>query len=131
MQSIECWNDVTQFAGSVVAYKTDSVYFGATRSYVFENKSLYFGYIEKKTSRWSSGEMGYNMSNLLKADQKAKLCAIILSKITSPISMRLAKNHEIEMISKAVESDEAYFAFIFTKEKMQGLLIPQLSPSKL
>ena len=126
MQPINCWNDASQFAGKVVAYHTTSDYFGAKRCYTFDDKSTYFGVIDEKTSKFNTGEIAFCMSKLLKAKEKASFCAIILSNISSPLTMRLATTHEVEQIQKVIISEEAYFAFIFTKESMLKALTSQL-----
>lgn len=127
MQPINSWKDVTPFAGSVVAYKTNSYYLGASKGFVLEDESIQFGYIDECLSDWSGGEKGYNMTRLLKPKRVPGKCALIDSKLESSISMRLASRDEISLIGKAILADRAEFEYIFGKERVTTILERHLS----
>lgn len=127
MQSINSWKDVTPFAGSVVAYKTNSYYLGASKGFVLEDESIQFGYIDERVSDWSCGEKGYNMTRLLKPKEVPDNCALIDSQLKSSISMRLASSDEISSISKAIFADQAKFEYMFDKERVTTILERHLS----
>ncbi len=127
MQPINSWKDVTPFAGSVVAYKTNSYYLDASKGFVPEDESIQFGYIDKPARDWSCGEEGYEMKRLLKPKEVPRNCALIDSKLESSISMRLASRDEISLIGKAILADQAKFDYIFDKERAITILEQHLS----
>lgn len=127
MQTISSWKDIAPFAGSVVAYKTNSCYLGASKGYVLEDKSLQFGYIEERISDWSCGERGYHLIRLLKPDELPSNCALIDSELKSSISMRRASRDEIISISKAILADQAHFEYMAEKNGVSAILHKQLS----
>ena len=127
MQPINSWKDVAPFAGSVVAYKTNSYYLGASKGFSLEDESIQFGYIDESVSDWSCKEKGYKMSRLLKPKEVASNCALIDSELKLSISMRLASRDEIGLIGKAILADQAKFECIYDKERVTTILEQHLS----
>lgn len=127
MQTMSSWKDIAPFAGSVVAYKTNSCYLGSLKGYVLEDKSLQFGYIEERVSEWSCGERGYHLIRLLKPDELPSNCALIDSQLKSSISMRRASRDEIISITKAILADQAHFEYMRDKNGVTAILNKNLS----
>ena len=125
-QTIQSWEEVAPFAGRVVAYQTDSVYFGATKGYTVEN--IHFGHISEFPIYFS--EKGYNMVKVLKPGDVPGNCVLVASKLKLHISMRLATKEEIGLIGKAITADQATFEYMFDKERMNAILERHLEPRR-
>ena len=117
--AIHDWVDVLPFTGRVIAYQTDSYYFGAHKGYTIEN--VHFGYIRDACSTCGS-EIGYTMTKVLKPEDVASDCTLTPSHLKSKISMRLATKKEIQLINKAITDDQAKFEYMFDKEKVNAIL---------
>lgn len=127
--AIDHWVDVIPFAGRVVAYQTNSYYYGAHKGYTIGN--VHFGYINEAFNRCRCcGENGYTMTKILKPDDIASDCILITPKLNSNMSMRLATKEEIELIHKAITADQAEFEYMFDKEKVNAILKRHLNLSQ-
>ena len=107
MREIFCGDQVSPFAGKIVAYHADSPYFTRNGYRPWEN---YFGYIDEKVWDWSTGEKGHSMSRLFNSNSADGPCGLINSQLKYPISMRLATGEEIRFIERAITSNRAEFA---------------------
>jgi hypothetical protein len=123
---IKSWDDVTQFVGRVVAYQTDSDYFGPTQCFTVGNTR--FGYIREGHGPWGeTGEEGYNMVRVLKSQALFQPCALIASELKKNLSMRLATKEEVNLISKATTAGQAAFASMFYRDDEREILEHNLS----
>jgi len=111
MKLINSWNDVTPFAGSVVAYMTNSCYFKGSKGFDLDNPLTQFSYVNPSISCWSYEEEGYYITRLLKPEEVPGTCALIDSKLKSPILMRRASSNEINLISQAIFAGQAKFEY--------------------
>lgn len=114
MANIQFWQDVHQFAGRLIAYKTNG---HEGHAYSLEN-DIKYALVSSENFKWTSGETGYDMSRLLRLNAGAYICALIdsdLKKIS--LSMRLATLIEVKKIREAITSDKAIFEY-WNKEKI-------------
>lgn len=110
MKAISVWSDAIPFAGKIVAYKTDSVFFGATKGYVFSRDTeLRYGYVNHFTNKWSTEEKGYLLVRLIKSSENPGVCGMVNSTLNPPIYMRKATEEEVDFIRKAVAGGHAKF----------------------
>lgn len=129
-------DDVSLFAGKVVAYKVNEKNSNDFLKYTVKDIFPHFGYVEPNKYQWGSGESGYNLAKLVKNDSTSHLCPLIASKLTFPILMRLATPCEINGILKAINENLAQFDFIYNKNFVGAILSKQLldkwpQPAKL
>lgn len=123
---IRTWTDAQPYAGSVVAYQSDSSYFGPDQGLRLEH--VQFGYVSEMSSLWHEKDNGYLLSKLLRMDEDVSS----MHELTDPIlresnlSMRSATDAETKSIKSYVAADLAYFEFITNKSKMLKILARQL-----
>jgi hypothetical protein len=109
MRVINSLSDMAPFAGHIVAYKSDSVYF-ADGVHWDSDHTLGFGYISKTVINWSSREQGYRITLLLHHIASSTKRILVASEVCSPISMRLASRNEICTIRQAIYFGKVCFS---------------------
>jgi hypothetical protein len=108
MTTVQSWKDVTPFAGRLVAYKTDSVYFGREKGYTLN--TLRFGFIPQSPYFWDNGERGFQILQLLKPKEIPAAKALNDSMLAkSSVAMRLATSEELHTVLRAVIFRQAKF----------------------
>lgn len=139
MNQLKTSNDVELFAGSVVAFKTDSYYLGSKiRFKLFpdnqESDGLKFGYIPKNLisfklsiSSHKSSFTAYDMSHLLGNDDVSDACALSTDWLKNySFVLRYATTPEIYAIARAYGSKRAKFYNIFSNKYIKNFLQAQL-----
>ncbi len=118
-QTIQSWDQVTPFAGRIVAYQTSSYYIGATK-WLTEGNTR-FGFIEEVPLRWERNEKGYLMIRVLKPQDSHGNCALIDSQLKEQLCMRIATTAEVELIDKAIAAKEAKFEYAVEDEIVRSI----------
>jgi len=123
MLKIERADAVAPLAGRLIAFRTNSYYFGSRKGYPIDSDaSLKFGYVSADCSLCPTGEDGYGLTRLLKPDEVASGCLIIDSRLNEPLLMRLATLEETNKIRSAVESAAAKFEYATGKKQTDSII---------
>jgi len=128
MSVIRSWEDVSPFAGRVVAYRSASADLTDERPYFVHRKivdgnpinsdvSLRYGYIEPSGgSLYFDGETGYIMARLMSQGACGGMSVLVGSRIQQGLFIRLATIEEIYQIADAISSGDAIFQTIPTSD---------------
>lgn len=123
MIKIERADAVALFAGRLIAFRTNSSYFGSRTGYPIDSDaSLKFGYVDADCSLCPTGEEGYGLTRLLKPDDVASGCLIIDSRLDEPLLMRLATLEETNKIRMAIDSNGAHFEYATGKKQIDSII---------
>lgn len=110
MKKITNWSDVNPFAEKIVAYQTDSYYFGhSENNFYLKDSKIWFGYISEGHNYYH--EPGHDLEPLLKPTAVPYNHALIASKLGCSILMRVATREEIDSIANAIDTDQAKFNY--------------------
>lgn len=118
--------DASTFAGSAVAYRSDSSYFGANQGLRLHD--VQFGIVSEERMTWHEKEECYLLSKVIKMDEDIPVMRpLIDSRLKeSDLSMRFAGHDELHFIQRNVKADIAYFEFMTDKEKVLEIISRQL-----
>ncbi len=113
LTAIQKWQDVTPFAGKVVAYTATTNYLDSkTYKYLLPASSLSYGYIDESLHPWEGCGDGYNLSQLIKKNgvpgNKA-LADEFISK--GSLCMREVTSQEAREIIEALTPQKANFDY--------------------
>lgn len=130
---IKTASDVQEFAGNVVAYKSNYHYFSnedrALTSPFEVSEEIRFAILDYKPSPWQGGESGYNMDCFMKPNSFNHNHALINSKIKqdSALSMRPATLQELEFLKLSLTRNQAECIFQESVIQMLNKKIEQAS----
>ena len=127
LQRIQDWQDVTPFAGKVVAYMAAMPYLDSGYKYVLPNSDLSYGYIENYPSRWGVNcGNGYNLRQLLKKGGVGSNTALANKYIDEgSLYMRDVNSQEAYEIINVLTSKKAAFSMTYGNEEKK-LWMPQV-----
>jgi len=131
-KQVDSHEDLKAFAGSVVAYKTNSRYLGSEKGYpIASDASVKYGYVSPASERWQDVELGteegYRMTRLLRPNDFPRNCALVDSEIKRGAFLlrSIITKEESEKIKEALSTDKAKFEYVFNKEKAFAMLSGQ------
>jgi hypothetical protein len=108
------WETITSgvqasaFHGQIVAYQTDTPYFGDRNNQLQSSASVYFGYVDKFGRTWRQPEdRGPRLSKIVKSGGVQGLCAVTETMLnyegsTATLRMREATQAELDLVRQSV-----------------------------
>lgn len=108
METITKWEDISKYAGQIVAFETKSVYIGFNNDEK-EGNYVGFGIITKWASNWVNVGYAYGMYKLFKIDKIYSNCALYNEVLSEGFKIRLATQSEIEQIKQDITDKKVYF----------------------
>lgn len=123
MVEITKWQDVTPFSNKIVAYTTNSSYYGLHKGYPLNNNTfLKYGLISQTVHKWVSGD-GYQMYQLLRPNEVCRSKALICSDLkNTELCMRKINADEVNKIWQVIKANQAEFEY-WGDEKAQILCL--------
>jgi hypothetical protein len=131
MQQITKWRDVKPLVNKIVAYETDSFYFGSENGYSLKpESSIKYGYIDSEPNqepfRWSSGRRGYELLIILKNESGDGFTALNNDRLAkSSLSMRFASDAEAFMLLQAINDNKAKISYAQCPSSQKALDVLQ------
>jgi hypothetical protein len=113
--AIKTWQDVSPFAGKIVAYTAIRSFLDDTIDrYLLPSSNLSYGYVEGKSSQWVIGGEGYKLHPLLEKEGEQRNIALKDAYIAKRFfDMRKITSQEAEEIRDALTAQEAKFAYVW------------------
>lgn len=121
---IKTWEDAAQFANMIVAYTTDSIYFGSQNGYPINKSSLKYGLVNSQANDCECGERGYSIEQLLRPTDMCHTIVFVNSKLRNALLfMRPINSDEAEKIYSAIKKNQAQFGYgLFGQERILSCL---------
>lgn len=111
-QTINSGIDASAFHGQIVAYQTDTPYFG-DQDKQLQTSATFFGYIDNYARTWREPEdRGPRIERILKPESTSGLCAITETMLnyegpTASLRMRKATEAELAFLKQSIISGAA------------------------
>lgn len=108
MTKINKWQGMKQFAGRIIAYKSNSHYICFGKNYKIDNdSSIQFGQVSLTPLKWADQQQGYHLYKVIEKCSIGSICALCDCYLSEGLWVRLATQEEIEKIKKAKENNQA------------------------
>ncbi len=117
MTKIGHWRKMVPFEGRIIAYQTDSLYFGKNSYHIHGREGLMkVGLVSTFPWQWGNDregfQEGYNLYPLILKNRFYRFRALINDKLSGHnLSVRLVTTEEIAKIYEAIKNNEARFAW--------------------